>query len=279
MESQPLTMMERFLDAFSWETFQYFKPRLPIVASAHAHEIDTMIVIIHIIMLVLLVGWGIFFIYTLIRFRKGANPKADYVGVKSHLSTKLEIAIVIIEAVLLLGFSIPFWAKQVNAYPNRTDVVEVRVNAEQFAWNVHYSGADGIFGKTSNEFFDKQSNPMGIDPNDPAGKDDFTAINQLHLPIGRPAIIHLTSRDVIHSFGVPLMRVKQDVIPGLSIPTWFTPTKSGVFQIACSQLCGLGHYRMKGYITVHSQEDYDAWFEEEAAAAGGGDDEYDDFWN
>ena len=100
----------------------------------------------------------------------------------------------------------------------------------------------------------------------------------MHLPIGRPVNIHLTSRDVIHSFSIPAMRVKQDVIPGMSIPMWFTPTKSGQYEIACAQLCGIGHYRMKGFVTVHSQEDFDKWLSEQVSAnseSSGGD----DFWN
>ena len=251
---------------------------LPINASAHGHEIDFSIYLVHIFMAVLAVGWGIFFIFCLIRFRKGANPKADYTGVKSHISTWLEVGVIVFEAILLIGFSIPFWTKQVAALPDRPDQIEVKVVAEQYAWNVHYPGPDGVFGKASFDFYNKQSNPLGLDPDDPNGKDDFTTINQLHLPIGKPAVIHLTSRDVIHSFSLPVMRVKQDVIPGMSIPTWFTPTKTGRFEIACAQLCGLGHYRMRGFLIIDSQEDYDAWLAEQTAAAGD-EEEYDDFWN
>jgi cytochrome c oxidase subunit 2 len=187
----------------------------------------------------------------------------------------------VVEVILLVGFSIPFWARQVNAYPDRPDAMEVRVIAEQFAWNIHYPGKDGIFGKTGIEYFNKQSNPVGLDPKDPNGKDDITTINQLHLPIGKPVIIHLTSRDVMHSFALPVMRVKQDVIPGMSIPTWFTPTKTGNFEIACAQLCGIGHSNMRGFLTIHSQEEFDAWIEEETGKLGGGegDEGTDDFWN
>ena len=123
---------------------------LPLNAAAHGYEIDSLIIYVHILMLVLFVGWGGFFIYTLVRFRRRANPKADYTGVTNHVSTKLEIAVVVIEAVLLIGFSIPFWAKHINSFPtNRTDTLEIRVVAEQFAWNIHYPGKDGIFGKSN----------------------------------------------------------------------------------------------------------------------------------
>lgn len=253
---------------------------LPVNASSHGHELDTMLFIVHLFMLVLFVGWGIFFIFTLFRFNKWVHPKADYNGVKSHLSSYLEIAVVIFEALLLIGFSIPFWAKQVNALPERTDAIEVRVIAEQFAWNIHYPGEDGIFGATSTKYFNKQSNPIGLDPEDPNGKDDFVTINKLNLPIGKPAIIYLSSKDVIHSFFLPEMRVKQDAIPGMSIPTWFTPTKTGNWDIACAQLCGLGHYRMKGYLNIMSPEEFEEWAQAQAPSADEeGGEEYDDFWN
>jgi len=253
---------------------------LPPLASSHGHEIDLIIYLVHLLMAILFIGWGVFVIVALFRFSKLFNPKANYKGVQSHVSSKIEVAVVIIETILLLGFSIPFWNKQVNAYPERTDTVEVRVNAEQFAWNVHYPGEDGLFGNTDIKFFDKQANPMGIDPDDPNAKDDFTTINQLHLPVGRPAIVHLTSRDVIHSFFLPEMRVKQDIIPGMSIPTWFIPTKTGKYEIACAQLCGLGHYRMRGFLTIHPETEYDQWLASQAPSAeGAGGEAYDDFWN
>ncbi|HLF17871.1 MAG TPA: cytochrome c oxidase subunit II [Candidatus Omnitrophota bacterium] len=253
---------------------------LPIVASAHGHEIDMMIYLVHLLMFILLFGWAVYFIYVLFRFRRNKNPQANYHGTTSHFSSYIEAAVAIVEVILLVGFSIPFWAKQVNALPTRPDKIEVRVVAEQFAWNIHYPGADGKFGRTNIEFFDKQSNPLGLDSSDPNGKDDIVNINQLHLPIGRPVIIHLSSKDVMHSFSLPIMRVKQDVIPGMSIPTWFIPTKTGQWQIGCAQLCGLGHYRMIGFITVHSQEGYQKWLDEQAPALGGSEEGgADDFWN
>jgi len=252
---------------------------LPINASAHGYEIDSMILYVHILMLVLFVGWGIFFTTALIRFNRRAHPKADYTGVKNHISSKIEIAVVVIEAILLVGFSIPFWAKHVNAFPNRTDIVEVHVVAEQFAWNIHYPGKDGIFGKTNPKFMDPQNNPIGLDMKDPNAQDDIVTINQLHLPLGRPAVIRLTTKDVIHCFALPVMRVKQDVIPGMSIQTWFTPIKTGKFEIACAQLCGIGHYRMKGFLTIDTPEDYAKWQSEQStvgSSSGGG---ADSFWN
>ncbi len=251
---------------------------LPVIASAHGHEIDLVIYLVHLLMFILFIGWAIFFITVLFRFNRRKNPKANYFGVHNHTSTVIEVVVAVVEVVLLFGFSLPFWVKQVNAFPNRPDTMELRVVAEQFAWNIHYPGPDKIFGKTDMKFFNKESNPLGLDSNDPHSKDDVVTINQLHLPIGHPVIIHLSSKDVIHSFSLPVMRVKQDAIPGLTIPLWFTPTKTGDFEIFCAQLCGIGHYRMKGYLTIHTQEEFDKWLGEQVAA-NSEQGQSDDFWN
>jgi cytochrome c oxidase subunit 2 len=168
------------------------------------------------------------------------------------------------EIVLLAYFSIPAWSARVDAFPSEQQSTVVRVVAEQFAWNVHYPGADGRFGRTDLALLGP-SNPLGLDRNDPAAGDDITTINQLNLPVNRPVIVHLSSKDVIHSFALPQMRVKQDAIPGIAQPVWFTPTETGAWEIPCSQLCGLGHYRMRGFYTVQSADQYAAWLAAEAA--------------
>jgi cytochrome c oxidase subunit 2 len=236
---------------------------MPAQASTHAADIDNMIALIHWLMLVLFVGWGVFFVYVLFRFRKGANPTASYTGAKGKLAKYTEYAVIAIEALLLVGYAIPAWALRVAAFPSESEAVVVRVVAEQFAWNVHYPGADGRFGRRDIKLI-AADNPMGLDRTDPDAKDDITTINQLNLPVDRPVLVRLSTKDVIHSFGLYEMRVKQDAIPGMDIPVWFIPNKVGEFEIACSQLCGLGHYRMRGFISVKSQTDYDSWLAEEA---------------
>jgi cytochrome c oxidase subunit 2 len=283
-------------------------------------------------MLVLLIGWGAFFLYTLVRFRASKHPKADYTGVKSHFSTYSEVGVAVFEGFLLVGLAIPVWSNVVTNRPDEKDAVVINVIAEQFSWNIHYSGKDGIFGRRDVSLV-SADNPIGLDRSDPAGKDDIATINQLHLPVGEPVIIHLTTKDVIHSFGIPLLRVKQDAIPGQSIPVTFTATmtndqlkaasvrtyhltegkmplgisvmsardeyldkdgnviltqddfmteeavkaliSAGItelragsdtpMEIACAQLCGLGHYRMRGAVVIESMDDYQAWLEEEAS--------------
>lgn len=238
---------------------------LPPQASTHAGEIDHMIVIVHWLMLVLFVGWGAFFLFVLVRFRRGANPKADYAGAKGKIAKSTEIAVAIVEVVLLIFYAIPAWAARVKEFPAENEATVVRVVGEQFAWNVHYAGADRMFGRTDIKLV-SADNPLGLDRSDPAAKDDFNSINQLALPVNKPVIIHLSSKDVIHSFSLIQMRVKQDTIPGESIPVWFTPTLVGDWEINCSQLCGLGHYRMRGFYSIKSQADYETWLKETAAS-------------
>lgn len=239
---------------------------LPLNASTHGAEIDNMISLVHWLMLVLFVGWAIFFIYTLIRFRQSKNPKANYHGVKSHYSTYAEAGIVVVEAILLVGFAFPIWADVMTDHPEEQQAVVINVVAEQFAWNIHYPGKDGIFGKRDINLIDVQSNPLGLDrENDPAASDDITTVNQLYIPIDKPILINLSSKDVIHSFSLNEMRVKQDAIPGLSIPVSFEAMETGQWEIACAQLCGLGHYRMRGQFFVQTADEFQQWLDEQDA--------------
>ncbi|RMG69091.1 MAG: cytochrome c oxidase subunit II [Calditrichaeota bacterium] len=237
---------------------------LPPPASAHAHQIDFVIGLVHWLMLALFVGWSIYFIYVLYRFRASKNPIPNYRGTKGTLSKYQEIGVVLAEAILLAGFSIPLWGQLRHEIPTDANRIELRVVAEQFAWNVHYPGPDGVFGRTDINLVDLQTNPLGLDRNDPAARDDIVTVNEIHVPVNKLVLIHLSSRDVIHSFNLPNMRVKQDAIPGLSIPVWFRPIRTGDYDIACAQLCGLGHYRMRGHLIVESEEEFQAWLKEQA---------------
>ena len=149
-------------------------------------------------------------------------------------------------------------------FRRRRQPLEVRVIGEQFAWNVHYPGRDGRFGITRPALI-SATNPLGIDRTDAAAADDIGLINLLTVPAGRPVIVHLSSRDMVHGFTLLEMRVKQDATPGMTTRTWFTATHPGEWQIGCSQLCGLGHYRMVGRFTVLSAADWDAWLTKETA--------------
>jgi cytochrome c oxidase subunit 2 len=248
---------------------------LPPLAATHGGQIDNLIGWVHIFMLVLFVGWGAFFAYVLVRFRRSRNPVANYTGSKSHVSSYLEGGVLVVEMVLLFAFSIPLWAARVDHIPPESDALIVHLTGEQFAWNVRYAGPDGVFGRTDINLIDLQNNPLGLDRSDPAAKDDVTTLNQLYLPANKPVIVKLRSKDVIHSFNVPEFRVKQDAIPGLTIPVWFIPnvttaemrTRTGKpefqYEIACAQLCGLGHYRMRGFVTVLNTAEFQTWMDGE----------------
>ena len=238
---------------------KYYGWWLPADISTHGAQIDQLIIVTHIFMAVLFVGWLSFFIFLLIRFRERKGHQAQHHVEHFKLPTYLEVGVAIVEVVLLCAFSFPIWSQYRGTPPDSSKALHIRVVAEQFAWNIHYPGPDGIFGKTTAALMNS-SNPIGLDPDDPAGKDDVATINQLHIPVHTPVMVDLSSKDVIHSFFLPVMRVKQDVIPGQKIGVWFEATEAGEFEIACAQLCGLGHYRMKGYFTVDEKDKFDAWF-------------------
>jgi cytochrome c oxidase subunit 2 len=253
---------------------------MPPLGTAHGAQIDSLIGWTHLFMLILFVGWGGFFVYALIRFRRSRHPVADYTGVKSHASNYSEVAVAVVEAVLLFAFSIPIWAARVDRLPSNSEALLVQVTGEQFAWNIHYAGPDGVFGRTDLKLLDAVSNPLGLDRDDPAAKDDVTTLNQLYLPVNKPIIVRLRSKDVIHSFGVPEFRVKQDAVPGLTIPIWFIPNVTTAemrirtgkpefqYEIACAQLCGLGHAKMRGFVTVQTAEEFQKWLEEKIKEQG-----------
>lgn len=240
---------------------------LPIVASEHGPGVDNLISYIHWLMIILFVGWFCYFMYALWRFQKRRSPKGDYLGVRNHATSYLEVGVAGVEAALLLFIAIPIWAKQVDKFPKEEDSTVVQVQAQQFAWNARYAGPDGSFGKQEMKLV-SANNTFGVDPNDAAGKDDIQVLNEIHVPINKPVIAYVSSRDVIHSFKVVAMRVTQDAIPGMRIPVWFQPTKEGRFQIYCAQLCGNGHAAMAGgFLVVESEDKYKKWMATKVGAA------------
>ena len=213
---------------------------------------------------VLFLGWSIYLGWVLVRFRARRQPQADHGGARGRAALATEIGVVVAEVVLLVVFALPIWFNRTSAQPAAPagGATVVRIVAEQFAWNIHYPGDDGEFGATLAALV-SGTNPLGLDRTSTHAQDDVVVVNQLHVPIGRPVVIQLSSKDVIHSFGVPAMRVKQDAIPGVLTPVWFTPTVAGEFEIACSQLCGLAHFRMRGIVTVESLDAFQAFLTRE----------------
>jgi cytochrome c oxidase subunit 2 len=181
----------------------------------------------------------------------------------SHGNTKLEILWTALTAILFVGMNLmgsPIWASQ-RFDSAKTGAIPVEVTGMQFAWYFRYAGPDGNFGKTDLKMVDPSSgneSAIGLDTADPASKDDVVT-GTMYLPVNREVDLNLRAIDVIHSFFVPSMRFKQDAVPGLAIHMHFTPTQTGDYEIACAELCGLGHYKMHGMLKVVSQEDFDKW--------------------
>lgn len=239
----------------------------PELASEHGGQIDHMLEVVHWFMAILGIGWTIFFFVVLFKFNSRNNPKASYKGITSHFTTHLEVLVVIVEVVLLLGFAFPLWAQRVEDIPSEDDpdVIRVRAVGEQFRWNFHYAGADGRFGLIKPENING-TNPVGLVKADPNAFDDFLA-NELILPKDRMCIVQVSSKDVIHNLALIPMRIQQDAIPGLEIPMYFTPNKTGRWDIVCGQLCGAGHAKMVAFLVVQDEEEFDSWFNQKTESA------------
>ncbi|MBI3289057.1 MAG: cytochrome c oxidase subunit II [Elusimicrobia bacterium] len=264
---------------------------LPEAASTFAHQIDFGIYLIHAAMLGIFILWGTFFVYLLVKYRARPGVPAER---EDHDDTPAQISvpdsfskfpfgqilyrhkgelkslipdmvIMLFEIALIVFYAIPVWSRIKASVPASPDALKVEIISEQFAWNIHYAGPDGKFGARRPELV-HFSNSIGLDRSDPASADDVVMGNEMHLPVGRPAIMKLTSKDVIHSFFVPEFRLKQDAMPGMEIPMWVEPTKVGKYEIACAQLCGFAHSHMRGDMIVQTQEEFDAWYKSRLAA-------------
>jgi cytochrome c oxidase subunit 2 len=240
---------------------------LPPAASRHAEGMDAMIRYLLITTgAIFVIGHGVL-IRFIWKYGRGASTEAPRTNVKAErLWSILPVVIMALVSevgVLLIG--LPVWDQIYGELPE--DVVVVDVAARQFEWIVRYAGSDGEFGRTDPQQINGQTNPTGIDVADATGADDIVVRNVLRLPIGRMAYLRLRSHDVLHSFSVAAFRVKQDIVPGIVGSTRFIPTQLGTFEIACAELCGLAHYRMRGRVIVMPQDEYDAWLSEQAGGA------------
>ena len=204
-----------------------------------------------------LLGWCIW------RYRAGGTRQARYVH--GHDSLELGAAVVVGAAFITLAvLGQRVWVQLHLTVPDPQALV-VEVTGEQFAWNVRYAGPDGVFGRTDIDQIDPATNPLGIRDDDPAGRDDIVSINTMAVPVGRTIEVQLGSKDVLHSFFIPALRIKQDTVPGLRIPLRFRATQTGTFEVPCAELCGLGHYRMKGTLRVLEPAEFESWLAEQKA--------------
>src|SRR5262249_4037664 len=227
---------------------------MPEPVSSYAHQIAWLMNLLDIVMVGIFVVWGIYFVYCLIAYRARDGERATYHQRGERASFIPDGLILAFEMWLILAFGIPIWASLKQETPPPDEALTVNLIAQQFAWNFQYPGPDGKFGRRDVSLI-SASNPIGLDENDPAAKDDIVTINNLNIPVGKATILNMTSKDVIHDFAVANFRNKQDVVPGLQTHLWFKPEKTGKFEIGCSQLCGLGHTQMVGNVFVQTADE------------------------
>lgn len=228
---------------------------LPPVASVHGVAVDRLFNITLVVTGLVFVGVHILLAWLIWRYPARGPERAAF----WHEHQTLELTYTIVPAivlVILISMGAVVFARIRSAPPSDALVVDVR--AEQFAWVARYPGPDGVFGRVDPKRINLRDNPMGLDPADSAGADDIVT-RELHLVTDRPVRVRLRAKDVIHSFFIPPFRVKQDAVPGMTVETWFVPTRAGNYEIACAELCGVGHYVMRGNVTVETQEAFDAW--------------------
>jgi len=204
---------------------------------------------------------GLFMVYCVWRYRYQKDRKSEYKPEDKKLEFHLTW-ITAVGVVALLAPGLVVWNKFVTVPEN---AVKVEVMAYQWGWNYRLAGEDGILGKTSIHNI-SDDNPYGLDLDDPNGKDDLLVQDaDLHLQIDKPVKVLLRSIDVLHNFYVPEFRAKMDMVPGMITFYWFTPTKTGEYEILCAELCGTGHYAMLGTVVVEEESDYSNWLAQQAS--------------
>jgi cytochrome c oxidase subunit II len=236
----------------------------PLPASAHGEAYDAQFArtlwITGVIFFLAQIALG----YVIFKFRdRGDGSRAQY----SHGNNKLEALWTSATAVLFVGavlMGTQIWA-EVHFTEAPANAMPIEVLGKQFAWSFRYPGPDGKFGRTDIKLInDAAGNPFGLDDKDPLAKDDITSAS-IKVPAGRPIRLLLHSRDVIHNFFVRELRLKQDIVPGMEIPFHFQADRIGVYEVPCSELCGLGHHQMRSVLEVMTPEDFEKWLKEQAA--------------
>jgi cytochrome c oxidase subunit 2 len=238
--------------SFVWSSKDYWL--LPL-ASEQGLQLDVMFYWILLLTAIPFVIVHLFIGLSLWRFPARGNERAAHWH--EHIGAELTWTIVPTITFIVLGvYGEVVWAKIYSAPP--ANAQQVQVIGRQFEWEFRYPGPDGKFGRTAPKFI-TSGNPFGMDPSDPENQQNVVAVNELHLVLNRPVSFRITAIDVIHSFSLPNFRMKQDAVPGRDVTIWMTPNTAGTYQIICAQLCGVGHYTMRGNVTVGSQDELDRW--------------------
>lgn len=201
------------------------------------------------------VAINLFMAYAVFRYRYQKGRRAEYEPENKKLEWWL-IGLTTLGVVAMLAPGLFVWAKFVEV-PKEASVIEAI--GQQWHWSFRFPGKDGVLGTVDPKYVSVE-NPFGINPDDPNGQDDaLIASNEVHLAIDKPVKVLLRSKDVVHNFAVPQFRVKMDLVPGMVPYIWFTPTRTGKFEILCEELCGIGHFAMRGSVVVEEQAAFHTW--------------------
>jgi cytochrome c oxidase subunit II len=238
---------------FSWNMLNYFPASVSTYSDAH----DDLFRLVYYLSVGIFLLVNAVLLYFVIRYRHRPGATSYHY----HGNNIVEFTWTLLPTILFAGlglYSDEMW--KIMKYPSRipTPDVEVDVVGQAFAWSSRYPGADGILGKRAAKYR-SGTNLFGIDPSDPHGKDDIVLTGEFSLPINKNVVVHLSSVDVLHSYFLPNFRIKQDAIPGSWIDVWFNGTKAGVYELACAELCGSGHYSMRGVLNMLPEAEFNKW--------------------
>ncbi|MQR01969.1 cytochrome c oxidase subunit II [Glaciimonas soli] len=255
--------------------FHFYTPWWATPLASNWQQMDNTLTITFAITGIFFVAINIFIIYTLLRFRhrkegdaaqlnsKGSNHRAAY----QPENKKLEYWLIAITSIAIIGLLAPglfVYAAYIKAPAN---AIDVEVLGQQWQWHFRFPGADGKLGRTSVALV-SASNPFGLDPHDAISQNNILIMtNELHLPLNQPVRMLLHSQDVLHDFFVPQFRARMNMVPGMITSFWFTPTKTGRFEVLCAQLCGVGHYNMRAYVVVDDPATFQAWLKKQPTFA------------
>jgi len=243
--------------------FHFLNPWEPTTLASNWGSIDTTLTITFLVCGIFFVAVMAFLVYCLVRYRHREGQTAHYQPENKKLEGWL-IAITSIGICAMLAPGLIVYGQFVTPPAN---VMKIEVVGQQWMWMFRLPGKDGLLGKTSVNYIN-QKNPFGINPNDPNGQDDLLIdSNELYLPLDQPTTFLLRSIDVLHNFYVPQLRAKMDLVPGIVSSFWATPTLKGRYEILCAELCGVGHYNMRGHLVVVSRDDFQAWLSEQSTFA------------
>jgi cytochrome c oxidase subunit 2 len=212
-------------------------------ASTVGPQIDRLYYVILVITGIVFFATELTLLWFIFKYRHREGRKAEYI----QGSTKAEIVWTTVPAIIVIAIALAsggLWDKIKDPDSVPANAMTVILTAKQFEWNLTYPGPDDELNT----------------------EDDFTVRNRLDIPLDRPTKLEMYSEDVIHSFYIPDFRLKQDVVPGMELMMWFQPTRTGEFPIGCAELCGIGHTRMRGTLTVHTPSEYQTWMNEQLQA-------------